>query len=213
MVPIVCVIGWSDSGKTTLIEGLLGVFRRRGLKVATVKHHPSGSDPFPRWKDTTRHLEAGAETSVLVSPGGFLIQGATQGEPSLEDLVARYLGGHDLVIAEGFKQGPYPKVEVHREGVGEGFLFQRVEGVIALVTDAQVEAPVPVFSPHEVEHLAAFLSERFPSGAGVTLAADGKAVRLNPFVRRLFGGVVEAMVRSLKGCEDATEGVLHWRRG
>ena len=212
MVPIVCIIGWSGSGKTTLIEGLLRAFKRRGLKVATVKHHPHASGVFPPGKDTTRHLEAGAEEVVLLTPEGLILQERREGEPSLEEVAIRHLRGCDLILAEGFKGSSYPKVEVYREGVGEGFLFDRVKGVIALVTDSAVKAPLPKFRPKEVEPLADFLQGRFISQTEVSLLADGKVVRLNPFVRRLFGGIVEAMVRPLKGCEDVKEAILHWRK-
>lgn len=112
---VVCVIGPSGAGKTTLIEAIVPILARRGLTVATAKHHhrllgapPGGSAA----KDTDRHRAAGAAPILLVAADGVVLEAPLRRAPSLRSLVARYLAGADLVLAEGFSGSGFPKVAV-----------------------------------------------------------------------------------------------------
>lgn len=210
MVPVVCIIGWSGSGKTSLIEGLLEVFRGRGRKVGVIKHHPHRAGSLPPGKDTTRYLEAGAGAALLLGPGGYELIVTREGEPPLDEVLALFWG-YDLVLAEGFKGSDYPKIEVFG-GSEEGPLYKVVKGVIALVSDQISDPSLPCFRTHQVEALADFIEDRFlRSSAKVSLLADGKVVGLNRFVSTLIGGVIEAMVRPLKGCEGVREVIIRWK--
>jgi len=214
MASILCIVGWSRSGKTTLIERLLQVFRGRGVRVATVKHHPKATELDTPGKDTDRHLKAGAERVVLLSPGGFGLFGRTEEEVPLGTLVARHLGEYDLVLAEGFKGGPYPKVEVYRREMGSRPLAETERGILAVVSDTPLSLDLPCFGPEEVEALADFIQGRLLKGGGrISLLVNGQVVPINPFVQRLLQRLTEAMVTPLRGCEDAREVVIHWRKG
>jgi molybdopterin-guanine dinucleotide biosynthesis protein B len=106
--------GWSGSGKTTLLTALLPLFRARGLCVSTVKHAHHGFDLDQPGKDSWRHRAAGA-TEVLISGGArwALLHENTGPEPGLPELLAR-LAPVDLVLIEGFRESPHPKIAVHR---------------------------------------------------------------------------------------------------
>lgn len=204
-----CVVGWSKSGKTNLIQGVLRALKARGWKVAAVKHHPHFEQLGPPGKDTTRFLEAGAEVTVLLGSRGYQITVPVMGG-TLEPLLP-FLSGFDLVIAEGFKGSEYPKIVVVG-GSGEDPLYERLTNVIAVVGEGLGEVPFPCFSPGQVEDLASFIQERFlKEPRRVEVFCDGKAVPLNPFVKGLLHGVLGGIIRALKGCEGAGEVLIRWR--
>ena len=111
---VIGIVGWSGSGKTTLLTRLIPLLRAEGLTVSTVKHTHHGFDMDRPGKDTYRHREAGAR-EVLVAAGSrwALLHEVAGPEPGLPDLLTR-LEPVDLVLVEGFKTHPFPKLEVHR---------------------------------------------------------------------------------------------------
>ena len=115
-MPCVCVVGWSDAGKTTLLERLLPALRERGLRVAVLKH---SSHPHPLHRegsDTARLEAAGALATGLATPGGLQLTLPGDVQTLLPQLLACAQGLLDLVLVEGWKAGPHPKLEVWREG-------------------------------------------------------------------------------------------------
>lgn len=182
--------------------------------MATVKHHPKATELDTPGKDTDRHMKAGAERVVLLCPGGFGLFGRTEAEVSLEALVARHLGEYDLVLAEGFKGGPYPKIEVYREEVGLPPLADSESGILAVVSDTPLPLDLPRFGHEDVEALADFIQGRLLKRKGeVSLLVNGQLIPLNPFLQRFLQRLTEAMVTPLRGCEDAQDVVIHWRKG
>lgn len=149
--PVVCVVGWKGTGKTTLAVALVAELVRRGRRVLTAKHG-HGFELDTAGTDSWRHRhEAGAGRVALVGPEGMAVMGdwGEGGEPSLRAVVRRYLADAELVVAEGWKRGPEPKVEVHREGAGRGpILAGRPDNAatwLAVVSDAPLpDLPVPV---------------------------------------------------------------------
>lgn len=129
------LIGWSGSGKTTLLVSLVPQFRARGLRVSTVKHAHHGFDLDQKGKDSWRHREAGAHEVIVASRARFALLHENEGEePALPVLLAR-LAPVDLVLVEGFKASPHPKIEVHRaEAPGEPFWPDRSD-VVAVASD------------------------------------------------------------------------------
>lgn len=160
---LIAIIGYSDSGKTTLIENLISELNRRGYRIGTVKH----SHHFPEFdkngKDSRRHYDAGANT-VMIYAGSILTmikhRDPSQTEPSagLKEL-AKYFDDVDLVIAEGFKAGEFPKIEVYRAGNDAPPLYRSVGPVIAVVTDADISVPVRRFDFDQVVELAEMIEE------------------------------------------------------
>jgi len=208
------IIGWSKSGKTTFIERFIPALRKRGIEVVTVKHHPEGGELDIPGKDTWRHRQAGAKGSMLLTPKGFSYVEDAPEETSLNKLRAIF-GGADLVLVEGMKGGPFPKLEVYRKELGKPPLAERVKGVIAIITEASPSVDLPIFRPDEEEKVADFILGRLvkgKSGKGLELLADGEVVPLNPFLRGLLHRLMEAILLSLKGTEGAQEVILHWRR-
>lgn len=149
--PVVCIVGWKDTGKTTLAVALVAELVRRGRRVLTAKRG-HGFELDTPGTDSWRHRhEAGAGRVALVGPEGMAVMGdwGEGGEPPLRAVIRRYLADAELVVAEGWKGGPEPKIEVHREGAGrDPILSGRPDNTatwLAVVSDAPLpDLPVPV---------------------------------------------------------------------
>jgi molybdopterin-guanine dinucleotide biosynthesis protein B len=155
--PVVSVVARSNTGKTTVLEGLLPALKNAGLRVAVVKHHHHTSSFDTPGKDTFRLAEAGADLVVGVSPVQVATFSRETGSDDLDSVIARHCAGYDLVITEGYKRGDYPKIEVHRAARSTELLCDFGE-MLALVTDTGWDTDVPQFSLDDTDGLAAFLA-------------------------------------------------------
>jgi molybdopterin-guanine dinucleotide biosynthesis adapter protein len=135
-VKILGIVGWSGSGKTTLITALLPRLRACGLRVSTVKHAHHGFDMDRPGKDTFRHRAAGAHEVLVTSTRRWALLHEVDGpEPRLPDLLAR-LEPVDLVLVEGFKTHPFPKLEVYRAAIGRPPIWPTEPQVLAVAADS-----------------------------------------------------------------------------
>jgi molybdopterin-guanine dinucleotide biosynthesis adapter protein len=150
--------GWSGSGKTTLIEKLIPRFVQNGLRVSLIKHAHHTFDVDQPGKDSYRHRHAGASEVLVTSSRRWVLMHELRGahEPSFEDQVKR-LSPCDLVLVEGFKFAPIPKLEVWRAETGEGLLHPGDPHIVALATDTSVQARLPVFDLNDDAAIAAFI--------------------------------------------------------
>jgi molybdopterin-guanine dinucleotide biosynthesis protein MobB len=152
----IAFVGFSNSGKTELICRLLPGLTARGLKVAVLKHsHHQDLDREEEGKDTWRYRRAGAHTVALAAPGLLQVTSCFSGEPPLEQVLAALAVDVDLILVEGYKTGPLPKVAVLAPGAGEE--VPDYPHLIALVGDRPVDSPLPVFQPQQVEELGHWL--------------------------------------------------------
>ena len=168
ITPILCFVGRSNSGKTTLIERLIAELVKEGYRIATIKHAGHGFNMDTEGKDSWRHKQAGAQTVIITSKGSLALFTDTEQEVGVEQLRARYIGdGIDLIIAEGWKSEGHPKILVVRDHIGE--VEVSAEGLLAIVTNKALEhapAGVPIFDPDDVESLAELISRRFTCKGG-----------------------------------------------
>jgi molybdopterin-guanine dinucleotide biosynthesis protein B len=143
---IIGLAGWSGSGKTTLMSKVIPRLVAGGLKVSTLKHAHHGFDVDQPGKDSYSHRMAGA-TEVLVGSSAryaLVHELRGEGEPTLGMLV-RKLSPVDLVLVEGYKREPHPKLEVHRAAVGKPLIQPDDPAIVAIASDvplAQVSVPV-----------------------------------------------------------------------
>ena len=138
------VIGWKNSGKTSLMERLVTEITGRGFSVSTVKHVHHSVDLDQPGKDTFRHRQAGAQEVVLASAERLAIMVEHRGpEPELPAVLAR-LAMVDLVLVEGYKRDAHPKIEVWRMETGQPLIQPGDPLVRAVATDAALTLPVPV---------------------------------------------------------------------
>jgi molybdopterin-guanine dinucleotide biosynthesis protein B len=160
-VKVIGIVGWSGSGKTTLLTRLIPLLRASGLTVSTVKHTHHGFDMDRPGKDTYRHREAGAhEVMVAAGTRWALLHEVAGPEPMLPDLLGR-LEPVDLVLVEGFKSHPYPKLEVHRPALGKPPIWPEQPDIVAIATDAPLAAPHLVLPLNDPAAVARWI-EAFP---------------------------------------------------
>ena len=158
MIPILSVVGRSNSGKTTLLEKLIRELVARGRRVGTIKHHYHGPVTVDvPGKDSWRHKHAGARAVALTSSETFFAVCDAPGDLSLETIVHRALGEVDLVLTEGFKTGPMPKIEVSRQAQGLPLLCGSEDHLVAVAADWETGTPVPHFGLEAVGPLADFI--------------------------------------------------------
>jgi molybdopterin-guanine dinucleotide biosynthesis protein B len=153
---IIGLAGWSGSGKTTLVTKVIPVLVARGLKVATVKHAHHEFDIDQPGKDSWQHREAGACEVAIVSSRRWAIvhELGDEPEPPLAEILLK-LSPVDLVIVEGFKRHPHPKLEVYRAVVGKPLLHPDDDCIVAIATDAPLqEAQLPVVMLDDIEQIA-----------------------------------------------------------
>ncbi|NMG63751.1 molybdopterin-guanine dinucleotide biosynthesis protein B [Azoarcus indigens] len=150
--------GWSGSGKTTLIEKLIPQFTRRGLRVSIIKHAHHGFDIDKPGKDSWRHREAGATRVLMLSDDRWVLMHELRGqpEPTLEEQLA-LLAPSDLVLIEGYKAAPVPKIEIHRPAVGKAPLWPDNPHVVAVASDEAIACPLPLLPLNHVEAIADFI--------------------------------------------------------
>lgn len=209
--PVVSFVARPNHGKTTVIENVIPELIGRGYKIGTIKHHVHHFEMDKPGKDTWRHKQAGAHTVALSSPTGLGIIKDVPGDSSIEDLVAHYFSDMDLVLTEGYKTGPMPKVEVFRKEISSSPLDNRDATWAAFVTDTHLDSDLPQFSCQDINGLASFLIDSFIASAvrqKAQLLVDGKVVPLNNFAEAFLRQSVLGMVSSLKGCEAPRKLVL-----
>lgn len=159
MPQIICIVGRSQSGKTTLIEKLIPVLKRKGYRIGTIKHSHHIFDFDKTGKDSWRHKDAGAEAVIIASPGKIaMVKDDHQG--TLESLLD-YFDDLDLVITEGYKGARQPKIEVVRAARHDDALLRDDRHLVAVVTDADFDIKLPVFGLEDIDNLADFIVEKF----------------------------------------------------
>jgi len=151
----------SNSGKTTIIEKVVRLLKKRGLRVAVVKHASKGFELDRAGKDSWRFRQAGADAVVLIGPGQTAVMKNMDRQPDDAEL-ERLIGSVDVVIKEGFKSDPGPKIEVFRSKVTAGQpLCVNDNSFLALVSDIEIKIQIPWFELDDVEGVASFIAAKF----------------------------------------------------
>lgn len=155
MIPVISVVGRSNSGKTTYLEKLIVELKRRGYMVAVIKHHHQGFDIDMPGKDTWRHAQAGADIVCLASPHKMAMIRKSDHEMALDQVVS-YIDNVDIILTEGYKKESRPKIEVYRKAAGNDPLGSRPE-LLAVVSDTVLYEDVPHFKLDDPAAMADFL--------------------------------------------------------
>ncbi|MBN1964080.1 MAG: molybdopterin-guanine dinucleotide biosynthesis protein B [Anaerolineae bacterium] len=160
LIPAVAIVGRSKSGKTTLIEKLLPVLHARGYRVGTIKHHAhAGFEIDYEGKDTWRHAQAGSDHVVIVAPDKLASIRRLAAEPGIAEVINTVMADVDLVLTDGYKSSPLPKIEVVRAARSDAPICEPGE-LIALATDLPLGLGVPCFDPDDAEGLADLIVAR-----------------------------------------------------
>ncbi len=155
MIPVISIVGRSNCGKTTYLEKLIIEMKRRGYKVATIKHDVHGFEIDQPGKDSWRHAQAGADVVCISSPQKMaMIKQVAQELPL--DVVVSYISDVDIIFTEGYKRENKRKIEVFRQVSGDGPLCAKAE-LLAFVSDKAYYEDVPYFSLEDAAAMANFL--------------------------------------------------------
>ena len=172
-IPVVSIVGKSDSGKTTFLEKLIRALSARGYRVGAVKHHVHEFDIDVPGKDSWRHARAGAFITMVSSPVQFAAIQRVESERTLGDLAAYAAeAGADIMLTEGYKSTATARIEVSRRGRSEE-LISTPQELIAVATDnadLRIEG-VPTFGLEDADAAASLIERLYLSNGPAESAA------------------------------------------
>jgi molybdopterin-guanine dinucleotide biosynthesis protein B len=157
--PIICIVGKSESGKTTLIEKLIPELKKRGYSIGSIKHSCQRFDIDKKGKDSWRHRKAGADIVVITSTDKIAM--IKDNDCESLDCLKKYFNSVDLIIAEGFNKENTPKIEIVRKASAKEPLCLDDSKLIAVVTDSDTGHKVPRFGLEEIDNLADFIENKY----------------------------------------------------
>lgn len=170
--PVLGICGWSGSGKTTLLSAALPHLHAAGLRVAVIKHGHHKVDLDTPGKDTYRFRQAGAAQVVFATQRTLAVMHPCQQQPEVELLDAlRLVDNHcaDLVLVEGFKHAPIPKIEVYRPALGKPALYPTDSSILAVASDVPAlpsPATACLLDLNQAAEVAAFIQQWRASSSG-----------------------------------------------
>ncbi len=205
MIPILSIVGKSESGKTTLIEKLVPELVRRGYRIATIKHDVHGFEIDREGKDSWRHKQAGAHTVVISSPRKLALIRDVDHDAELPELREQYIRDVDLILTEGFKRNNQPKIEVFRQEVHQELLCRKEDNLVAIASNRRFDVGVPCFDLNDAHGLVDLIEDHFLQGEKspkMKLLVNTKEIPLSPFVQKAIQATVFGMLSALKGCRS-----------
>jgi len=198
MQPIISIVGRSDSGKTTLLEGLIVELKRRGYRVVVMKHSAEDVGFDTVNKDTWRFSQAGSEVSAISSGHRLAVFKQLEHDSSPQELSQFISCDFDLLLTEGFKQSNYPKIEVHRKEQDSN-LVSPSQQLLAVVTDEPLEVAVPQFSKDEFQKIVDLIEKTVLTHHDeVDLLVNGTFIPMDSSGSNLLTRTLIAMVSGLK---------------
>lgn len=160
MIPVISVVGKSGTGKTTLLEKLIPEVKKRGFRVATIKHDAHRFEIDKPGKDSYRHYQAGADAVLISSAEKMAMISRTDGEEIILDELIKKLPPVDLILTEGYRAQNKPKIEVHRKELGSYLLCAQDE-VICYATDEPLDVDQLCFDINDAVGIVDLLQKKF----------------------------------------------------
>jgi len=204
LIPIISIVGKSDSGKTTLLEKLVPELTRRGYRIATIKHDVHGFEVDQEGKDSWRHKQAGAHTVVISSPNKIALIRDVEKDLNLEEIRERLIQDVDLILSEGYKRDVQPKIEVFRKEKHKKLLCTKKDNLVAIASNKKINVGIPCFNLEDMNGLSNFIEKEFlqsRKAKEISLKVNGEPIPLSPFVKDILIKTIKGMLSSLKGCE------------
>ena len=196
MHSIISIVGKSHSGKTTLLESLIAELKRRGYKVAIVKHSHHADDLDTASKDTWRFTKAGSEISAINSLDHLAIYRHTENYFDPQEISNFIIWDYDLILTEGFKGSNYPKIEVLRNEQGKE-LITDPQQLLAVVTDEPLDVDVPQFSRDDIAGIAELIVNKIITRQrenDIDLIVNGAYTPISPPLKDLLIRTLLAMI-------------------
>ncbi|MCD6185182.1 MAG: molybdopterin-guanine dinucleotide biosynthesis protein B [Deltaproteobacteria bacterium] len=152
-MPIISIVGNSGSGKTTLLVKMIPILKQRGFKVGTIKHDLHGFEIDKPGKDSWKHKQAGADTTIISSPSKIGIVKDVDHDYKPEELML-FFSGMDIILTEGYKRGKMPKIEVFRPEICKEPICRDDKNLIGIISNVQVDIGVPVLRFDDLQGIA-----------------------------------------------------------
>lgn len=159
-IPIVTFIGKSNSGKTTLLVKIIPELKKRGYRIASIKHSHHNVNIDKEGKDSWKHKKAGAEAVILMSGKTVSMVRKYEEEPQVEFIRDRFIDDVDIVLAEGFKWTDVPKIWVFRKE-NCSTIISKDNTLIAVISDEETNLGVPWIHIDDIVKVADFVEEKF----------------------------------------------------
>ncbi len=168
-VPIVGFAAYSGTGKTTLLRKLLPLLKERGVRVGMVKHAHHTFDVDQPGKDSYELRKAGAAQMLIASRSrwALMVERQREKDPQLDEVLLELdQAALDLILVEGFKQEPFPKIELRRSGLKGKPFFPNDDNIIAVATDdpSSLDTDLPILDLNSPDEIADFIIERVLNG-------------------------------------------------
>ena len=200
---IVSIVGYKKSGKTTLVEKIIPILKSKGYQFGVLKYTGEGLPDEQEGKDTAKFRSAGAEMVGLCGDDHFSLYKAG-GHPALplDRLAAFFFPEADLVLTEGFKKQPFPKIVLLSEGQEEKLLAEVQGVVLATVGPQPFRKDLPHFQPDEAERIVELLEQRFLKERReprIRVWLDGRRIPMKDFVQDIIIQGIMGMLGTLKG--------------
>jgi molybdopterin-guanine dinucleotide biosynthesis protein MobB len=160
-IPVLGFAAFSGTGKTTLLEKLIPQLTAQGIRIGMVKHAHHEFDIDKPGKDSYRLRTAGARQMLIASSKrqALMTENPAPREPRLDELITRLdLDTLDLVLVEGFRQVPFPKIELHRQALGKTLMYPQDSNIIAVASDHPADCrELPSLDINDSRAIAAFI--------------------------------------------------------
>jgi molybdopterin-guanine dinucleotide biosynthesis adapter protein len=165
-IPILGFAAFSGTGKTTLLTQIIPILKRHGLRIGLIKHSHHSFQIDQPGKDSFRLREAGASPVMLISTHrrAIITEITPTQEPRLDDQLQQFDQSElDLILVEGFKAEPFPKIELHRPSLNKPLLYPNDPNIIAIASDCTLETPdtLTQLDINQPEMIAAFILNQF----------------------------------------------------
>ncbi|MBU3214676.1 molybdopterin-guanine dinucleotide biosynthesis protein B [Clostridium estertheticum] len=156
--PIITFVANSGTGKTTILEKLIPLLKKRGLIIAVIKHDAHRFEIDYPGKDSYRFAQSGADVVAISSAEKVAFIEKCRHKLTIEEVIDR-LPPVDLILTEGYKKSVYPKIEIHRRAVSSSTLLCRPDECLAVMTDEMLDISIPCFSLDDIDLLAELIYE------------------------------------------------------
>ena len=171
-IPALCIVGFSGSGKTGVTVDLIAALKKCGLRVGSIKHDVHGFEMDRPGKDSWRHKQAGALTTLISNPYQIGLVMDVDHDHQPNELLP-FFSGMDIVLIEGFKQAKLPKIEVYRPENKKPPACKGDPHLFAVVSSASLHWGVPVYLFNGLKRLADQITVKFALDPCISPLADG----------------------------------------
>jgi molybdopterin-guanine dinucleotide biosynthesis adapter protein len=159
-IPIISIVGKSGSGKTTLVEKLIPELKKRGYRVGTIKHNVHGFQIDHEGKDSWRHKKAGADLTIISSAHQIALIEDVNGDMSIDEIREKYIKNVEIILSEGFKGNPFPKIEVYRSALKRDLLCKKEDNLLGIASDTDINIGVPCFDINDAKSIVDLIEKK-----------------------------------------------------